>query len=161
MENELSADVRCPGGLSVLSDRYVAEHLLSLNVISGAEGLVLSPDDAAAVAANRSQALCDTERVEFGTGALDMIVSTFCRSSYISRNNWRDTLSAVVEIFYSAKNETCDLVSDSETVGFLFDAFDGFCAGSLELLSEVALPEFAAHIRNGGSVENFVLSGDL
>ncbi len=161
MEKELSADVMRPGGLSVLSDRYVTEHLLALNDVSGAEGLVLSPEDAAAVVENRSQALYDTERVEFGTGALDMIVSTFCRSAYVSRNNWKDTLSAVVEIFYSAKNETCDLVSDSETVGFLFDAFDGFCAGSLELLSEVALPEFAAHIRNGGSAENFVLSGNL
>ena len=65
------------------------------------------------------------------------------------------TLHELTALFYEAKSETLDAVSDKELIYFMKKAFDGICAGSTELLSGVALEKLARHIRAGGTYANF------
>ncbi|MGN0660946.1 MAG: DUF6323 family protein, partial [Oscillospiraceae bacterium] len=50
-----------------------------------------------------------------------------------------------------------DAVTDNELIGFMKDAFNGNCKGSLELLSELALSQLSRHIHCGRSFESFVM----
>ena len=61
------------------------------------------------------------------------------------------------DLFYEFKNETLDLLSDAELVSFIKQAFDGACAGSIDLLAWQALPALAQHLHEGRSFKSFRL----
>lgn len=75
--------------------------------------------------------------------------------SYISNENYEDTLHELIGMFYDFKNDTWDAVTDDELISFMKKAFNGRCRGSLVLLSSEALPQLSKHIHSGRSFGTF------
>lgn len=141
--------------LSANSRAEAVAAIMSRNAESAKHSLSLTAAQAEALCATREQTLVKTGRIEFGTGITDKLIDAFCDSPYLSMQNYEETLHELTALFYEAKNETLDAVSDKELIYFMKKAFDGICAGSTELLSGVALEKLARHIRAGGTYANF------
>lgn len=133
---------------SFIQKQAVGE-ILKCNDFTVDYGLVLTEKQAAELVETRALALKDTGRIEFGGGVIDKIIHAFCDSPYISTHNYEETLHELVELFYSYKNETLDLISDDDLIRYMKTAFDGRCGGSLELLSGRELYRLARNLRFG------------
>lgn len=145
--------------LSLLAGAAVQSNeqaLLRSNEKAKKYGLTLSPAQAAAIALTQSAALQRTGRLEFGVGIPGRLAEAFCDSPWISQEDYEQLLHEVTGLFYEFKNETMDIVSDEELIGFMQEAFNGFCKGSLELLAGRALPMLAEHVRSGQPFESFI-----
>ena len=59
----------------------------------------------------------------------------------------------MLETFYYYKNETLDLISDDDLIGFMKERFNGQNQGSIELLSGRELANLAGLIRCGSAPE--------
>lgn len=140
--------------------RQAARALLALNERTEARGLRLSEGQALELVAARTEALAKTGRIEFGGGAIERLILAFCDSPYLSRDHYAQSLRELIDLFYEFKNETLDRISDQELVGFMVQAFDGPCAGSVDLLAGQALPALARHLRDGKSFSSFLLRGE-
>lgn len=126
------------GGAMV--QRQQADTLLACNEKTAAYGLVLTAQQAMALANTRAETLKKTGRIEFGSGVLDKLLLAFCDSRYLVQDNYEDTLHSLIDLFYSFKNETSDRVSDDALIEYMKKEFNGACRGSLELLAGKALP---------------------
>ena len=73
------------------------------------------------------------------TGLLPMLILAFCDSPYIRQDNYEDTVVALLDVFYTVKNESMDLLSDDELIDFMKAQFDGECQGSMESLCDATL----------------------
>lgn len=135
-------------GNALVQKQAVAE-IMRMETVTARYGLALTEAQAAALVETRTLALCGAGRVEFGGGVVDKLILAFCDSPYLSMENYEETLHGLIEIFYSYKNQTLDLVSDSELIQFMKKAFDGVCQGSLELLDGRELNRFAENLRLG------------
>ena len=131
-----------------LMDKQIVDTILSCNETTKIYGLVLSEEQALALADTRSSKLKETGRIEFGKGIIDKLISAFYNSPYISQQNYEDTLHELINLFYDFKNDTWEVISDNELIEFMKDAFNGSCHGSLELLSGNALTSLSRHIHN-------------
>lgn len=129
--------------------KQAADKLIECNRLTAKFGLALTAEQARELVQTRSQALSDTGRIEFGGGATEKIIKEFCDSPYISRYDYVAVLNQLTEIFYLYKNETLDLATDEELIKFMKKSFDGVCAGSLELLADRELYEYAKNLRFG------------
>jgi hypothetical protein len=125
------------------------QELLMMNEKTGAFGLKLTAEDAAALADARSDALKGLGRVEVGGGILPKLIDRFKDSPYLWQANYAATLLELVETFYYAKNETEDLLSDGEILAWMKEAFDISCGGSVALLQGRALEQLIREIRYG------------
>ena len=123
--------------------------LLEANTKSEEFGLFLTREQASQLIEVKSAELNSAGRIEFGSGALKEIIEAFCDSPYVDRNNYTDFLGEMLEIFYSYKNETLDLISDSDLIGYMKACFNGICQGSTELLKTRELDELSRQIRSG------------
>jgi hypothetical protein len=106
-------------------------------------GLILTEQQAIILAKTKSDSLKNAGRIEFSSGVIDKLILAFCDSPYITQENYEDTLHELMDIFYSFKNETLDMISDNDLIGFMQKSFNGICCGSLELMSGRELPELA------------------
>lgn len=148
--------------LSLLPDgatraRQTCEALLAINEETAAHGLTLGAQDALMLAEAREECLQRTGRIEFGGGALQRLIRAFCGSPYLTQESYASALCELTQLFYEAKNETLERAGDQELIDFMQQAFDGPCAGSLELLAGQALPLLAVHLRAGGTLASFRL----
>ena len=116
--------------------------LLSLNDETVNYGLRLSQKEVKDLIEVRNEALKDSGRIEFGLGAVERIITYFCDSPYISQDSYALIIGELTEMFYNAKTETLDSVSDDELLRVMKEAFDGPCAGSTELLRSRELDAF-------------------
>ena len=112
-------------------------------------GLVLSPQDAELLLAEKNAILKAERRVEFGPGIMPQIIYTFCDSSYISQADYAATLIRLQEIFYMYKNEMLDEITDDELLGFMREQFENVCFGDLDYLEGTCLDLFAQAVRAG------------
>ena len=112
-------------------------------------GLTLSPEDTEILLAEKKQILKKERRVEFGESLLPRIIYTFCDSSYISQDEYVDTLVRLQEIFYLYKNEMQDEITDEELLNFMKEQFETVCFGDLQYLEGTCLDLFAQAIRAG------------
>ena len=87
--------------------------------------------------------------MEFGESLLPRIIYTFCDSSYISQDEYVDTLVRLQEIFYLYKNEMQDEITDEELLNFMKEQFETVCFGDLQYLEGTCLDLFAQAIRAG------------
>ena len=142
---------------NALLERQSTQALLALNEETSAHGLRLTEDQALSLVHTREESLKKTGRVEFGGGVIERLIRAFCDSPYLSQDNYVETLHALVDLFYEFKNETLDLLSDAELVSFMKQAFDGACAGSIDMLAWQALPALAQHLHEGRSFKSFRL----
>jgi len=124
-----------------------ADDLLKYNEKTREYGLTLTREQALRLAENRSAALKETGRVEFGKGIIGKLIDAFCDSPYLSRTEYEETLHELTGIFYYYKNET--QLGDDELIAFMRRAFDGPCKGSLELLSDRELEGLAMRLKTG------------
>lgn len=99
-------------------------------------GLTLAAAEICWLAGRHVQTLQATGRVEFGQGVLSALAFAFCDSPYIAPTDYAATLDALMECFYTYKNETLEAVSDDELLAFMQQQFNGSCHGSLECLQD-------------------------
>lgn len=98
-------------------------------------GLTVSRADAIYLAETRSRTLIDNQRIELGIGAVGRLLKKFRTSSYASADDFAGLIGCLAELFYFVKTETHDGISDIDLVDFMYDRFEGICAGSTELLT--------------------------
>lgn len=138
-----------------MEERAVQE-VMAGNERSARFGLRLSGAQAEELAAVRTEALRACGRVELGPGILGKLAEVFCDSPYLGQDNYAETLSELVELFYHYKNETGDRVADDALIGFMKSAFDGPCRGSVELLAGRELYGLARYVKFGPEEEEDV-----
>ncbi len=136
--------------VAVQNQQAVVE-ILGCNEKTRRYGLTLSQADARQLVETRSRALISNGRVEFGGGIIDKLILKFRDSPYLFRQNYVDTLDALIETFYYFKNESLDELSDDALLDAMKTYFDHNCAGSVELLQNRELERLARNIRFGYS----------
>ena len=139
-------------------DSRVKDKILSRNAATAKHGIVLTESQAAAIAASQTAALKKAGRIEFGFGIADKAISLFADSPYIIPDEYEQTISDLISLFYTFRNEADGILSDDELLNFMKNSFDGRCAGSLELLAQ-QVSEFSRHLRSGGAPETFEKEG--
>lgn len=135
--------------LVALQKSRMAEELRACNDLTAHYGLVLSEQQIRNLTERRFEALQNTGRVEFGEGVLKKLVTAFCDSPYLTRENYEDTLWELQDSFYYFKNESMDRIPDDELIAFMKRHFDGICQGSLEYLSGTSLEDLCRNTRYG------------
>ena len=115
--------------------------ILTCNDYTVNYSLVLSHEQVRELIKTRQEALKANGRVEFRSVIIEKLVYEFCDSPFLFQDNFAQTLHELIDIFYYYKNETRGVLSDNELIQFMGKAFNGFCQGSLELLSGTALEE--------------------
>ena len=53
----------------------------------------------------------------------------------MSPDSFAELIGNLAELFYFVKTETHDGISDANLADFMYDRFEGICAGSAELLT--------------------------
>lgn len=132
-----------------LIQRQAIGEILKCNDSTARFGLELTERQAAQLVETRAFALKTAGRIEFGGGVIQKLIYAFCDSPYLMRQNYESTLHELVELFYFYKNETENRFSDDELIDFMKKAYDGPCAGSLELLAGRELYRLAENLRWG------------
>ena len=89
-----------------LMEQRITDKILACNQDTAVYGLVLTQEQAVALAHTRTSALKDTKRIEFNSGIIDKLIMAFCNSPYISNENYEDTLHELIGMFYDFKNST-------------------------------------------------------
>lgn len=112
-------------------------------------GLSLSHKEAGCLMAARQEILKERERVEFSGGILPALIDTFCDSSYISQDNYVEMLGELQDMFYEAKNESEDEMTDQELLDFMRQQFEEVCAGDLDHLRNTCLERLTRAVRFG------------
>jgi len=108
--------------------------VLALNEESQKYGLCFTAAEAEDLIESRNRSINNNGRVELGIEALKKIIAVFCRSPYINRADYAETISELVDIFYSMKNETEDKIGDDQLIEMMYKLYNGSCQGSLDLL---------------------------
>lgn len=124
---------------SYLMESQAADKILSCNEEISKYGLVLTKEQAMALAKTRTDALKENKRIELNGGIVHKLILAFCDSSYIEENSFEDILHELINLFYNLKNNTWDTISDDELIEFMKNSFNNCCQGSLELLYSEAL----------------------
>ena len=77
----------------------VDREILALNDYSEKYGITLLPEEAREISEIRQKSLADNERIEFGLGAVAEIIRRFCRSRYVTRDNYAYIIGEVTDLF--------------------------------------------------------------
>lgn len=133
---------------SGVMQKQAVRDILRCNERSEQYGLVLTPEQAKELAETRDTSLRENGRIEFGAGVVDKIINAFCDSPYLMKENYVETLHELVELFYYYKTEAEDRITDDDLIAFMKEAFNGECAGSLELLASRELFYLAQDLRD-------------
>ena len=131
-----------------------ADSILKCNSDTSEYGLILTEEQALALADTRANTLSKTNRVEFGDGITAKLIKNFADSPYITNANYEAVLHELIESFYHFKNETHDILSDDELISFMKSEFNGICGGSVELLNSRSLVILTEHINSGKKSNN-------
>lgn len=124
-----------------------AQQLIKCNSFLERYDMSLSAEQAQELTLRRYAALESTDRVEFGDGILPELLRKFCASPYLSQQELVQTAAQLQECFYYFKNESLDLLSDSELLSLMRQAFDGPAHGSVELLADTELEKLCRTAR--------------
>lgn len=137
--------------LELLNGQTWLQQVQETNQYSEKFGLILTEKDTKILLAEKNNALNTERRVEFGQSILPQIIYAFCDSSFISQNNYVETLIRLQEIFYLYKNEMQDEITDDELIHFMREQFETVCYGDLDYLEGTCLDIFAQAVRAGYS----------
>ena len=94
--------------LKEATEKHQLQKVLEVNQKTEKFGLTLTEDDAKYLLQARQQELKRQQRVEFGEGILSKLIYFFCDSSFISQDNFVETMERMQGIFYIFKNESMD-----------------------------------------------------
>lgn len=137
--------------LDILNRQMGLKQIQETNQYTEKYGLQLSETEAELLLSERNNTLKATGRIEFGQSILPQIIYTFCDSSFISQNNYLNTLIRLQEIFFEYKNEMHDEISDEELLNFMREQFEDVCYGDLDYLESTCLEIFSEAISAGYS----------
>ncbi|MGN0136934.1 DUF6323 family protein [Anaerotignum sp.] len=126
--------------------------LLDCNRKTTPFGLMLTEADAKLLLSQRKAALRQQHRLEFGEGIIPALIDAFCDSAYITQETYVETLAELQDIFYEYKNESLDLLTDSELLSFMAQQFESVCFGDVEYLRSTCLERFCRAIRQSKPV---------
>ena len=135
--------------LELAADQAQVGKVMETNQYTQRYGLILKPEDAQIIVAERRNTLREQKRVEFGQGILPQLIYEFCDSGYISQSNYVETMVRLQEIFYLYKNETMDELTDNELLHFMKEQFETVCYGDLDYLEGTCLDIFSQAVRSG------------
>ena len=135
--------------LELFSEKNQLQKVMETNKKTEPFGLELSQEDAKLLVEARGEELRRQKRVEFGEGILPKIIFAFCDSSYLSQDNYVETVARLQDIFYLFKNESMDLLNDDELLVFMREQFEQTCFGDLDYLEDTCLENFAQAVRAG------------
>lgn len=144
MSNKLQA---FQNNAASLMRNKAADKLLFYNDESIKYGLVLTKEQAIRLLETKDEELRYHGRLEFGEGIIGKLITAFCDSPYMNKQNYSETLERLLEIFYYYKNETDEKLSDNELIDYMKTFFNGSCEGSLELLESRELDSLARALR--------------
>lgn len=131
-----------------LTNLALQTEILHTNAQSAEYGLMLSEQDAKMLVTAGKDALHEQDRIEFAKSATVLLIETFMQSTYLSQTDYADTLAALLEVFYQAKDESMDLLTDGEVLDIMFDFFEHESGGSVELLQGRDMEFLCRQIRN-------------
>ena len=135
--------------MELISKQTKFTGLMETNQYSEEYGLTLSEEDAKVLLAETGHTLQEERRVEFGPGVMPQIICAFCDSTYISQEDYVQTLVRLQEIFFLYKNEMLDEITDEELIHFMREQFEEVCFGDLSYLEGTCLRIFSEAIRAG------------
>lgn len=138
-------DIFKPGGYAL--ERFNREEILSTNDRSRQFGLELTPLEAMELLQTRHRALKSQGRIELGIDIIKKIIAAFCSSPHIHPHEYAKTIGELLDMFYYMKNETRDQVSDDDLITLMRELFDNESQGSLELLRDRDLDNYARQLR--------------
>ena len=144
MSNKLQA---FQNNAASLMRNKAADKLLFYNDESIKHGLVLTKEQAIRLLETKDEELRYHGRLEFGEGIIGKLITAFCDSPYMNKQNYSQNLERLLEIFYYYKNETDEKLSDNELIDYMKTFFNGSCEGSLELLESRELDSLARALR--------------
>lgn len=124
-------------------------NIKACNEFTNKYGLILNEKQIQNLLEQRKDVLKHTGRIEFQESILEKIIKEFCDSSYITQTNYENTLYELIEIFYTYKNETMDIVTDDELIKFMKKSFDGICKGDIEYLSGTIMYKMKKEVLKG------------
>lgn len=124
--------------------------VLETNEEARKHGLELSVQDAKEITGARNEILLGLGRVEFGSDALSKLISAFCTSSYISRDDYASTIVDLLEVFYWLKNASEESISDGRLIQAMQYLFEETCAGSIELLKDLVPQDYTRVLQKIG-----------
>ena len=144
MSNKLQAFQKNAAALTRAKE---AEKLLFYNEESIKYGLVLTKEQALRLLEIKDEELRYHGRLEFGNKVMGKLITAFCDSPYMNKQNYSETLERLLEIFYYYKNETDERLSDNELIDYMKTFFNGSCEGSTELLESREMDSLARALR--------------
>lgn len=124
------------------------QQLLDTNQTAGQYGLRLTEQQAEELVRAEADICQEGERIRLGGSAAPLLAETFCRSGYLSQQEYAACLLQLLDIFYTAKEESLELIGDAELVQLLFTWFEERCGGSLELLQGRELEYFCREVHD-------------
>lgn len=124
---------RDESALSLFQGGETADALLLHNEKTAEYGLTLTRAQAMTLSKTHRESLAQTGRVEFGRGVPDRLIDAFCDSPYMAREEYAETLCALIELFYALKNET--EIGDDRLIALMRAAFDA-TRGAVEMMED-------------------------
>ena len=124
-----------------LGNDIVINEVKELNKETIKYGLVLSDFEIRDLVNNKNNVLKSVGRIEMDKSAVTLIISEFCKSSYISSEEWAGVVKEIITLFYNVRNEISDNVSDFDLVKFMYNIFENKVHGVVELLSDEVMNE--------------------
>lgn len=126
----------------------LTNELLTVNEEINNYGLSLTKDEALSIIEKRNESLEDNGRIEFNNVLVKKLIIEFASSSYITKDNFAETIYDLIDIFYFYKNETYDKLSDDELISIMRESYDNECEGSLDLLQCRTLDKISQVIKD-------------
>ena len=160
MDNKIY-DFTVLGGNEPTVQQYAVSSILCCNEETTQYGLTLTKEQAEALVTSRNESLKASGRIELGGGVIEKLIHSFVGSPYINSENYEETLHRLIDIFYSFKSDTWETVSDDQLIGFMKEAFDGSCRGSLEILETREMVLLSSHIHSGRNFESFSIHKEI
>lgn len=139
-------DMVLPDGFS---SRVLKAEILRTNQQSGEYGLLLTEKDVDMLLATNRDSLQNQQRIEIGESILIKLIEKFMRSQFLSQSDYGETLATLLDIFYEAKEESNDILTDDEVLDMMFYYFEEVSCGSIELLQTRDMDSMCRSIRDG------------
>ena len=122
--------------MSNLMAQDTIDRLLKTNEESKRYGLTITEKEAKEIIISRNNTLKSLGRIEFDINVTEKIMQNLCKSPFINKESYFDTINEFQEIFYYMKNETEDSIGDNEIIEMIDDLYNNSCGGSIEFLKE-------------------------
>lgn len=131
---------------NLINSNLKAEILMT-NEKSSEYGFSLSEQDAAMLVQTGKESITEQDRIEFGKSITTKLIEKFMRSTYISQSDYSDTIAALIDVFYEAKEESLDSLTDEEVIDIMYDFFEHESGGSIEVLQNRDMDYLCRKIR--------------